>query len=128
MKAWQSESQMQIDVFNVLRFNERADPYLRWVYAVPNGSARHPAVGAKLKAEGVKKGISDLCCPFPSFQNMGVSHGAYIELKAGRNKPTAEQAEFLEFVNANGYSTAVVYSADDALDFIENYCGIKLIR
>ena len=112
MKAMQvSESQMQREIFNVLGVNRRAYPFLQWIYAESNGSDNEL-----------------LCCPFPSFQNMGVSHGAYIELKAGKNKPTAEQMEFLQFVNANGYSTAVVYSADDALDFIENYCGIKLIR
>ncbi len=124
-----SEHEIQVAVFDVLRLNEAKYTSLKWIYAVPNGGSRHPAVAGKLKAEGVKRGISDICIPFPSakFANAYEPYfGAYIEMKAGKNKPTLEQKEFLEFAESAGYKTAICYSSDEALDFIEDYCGFKL--
>lgn len=119
----------QVRVFAVLGLNEAKYPFLRFVFAVPNGGQRHPAVAAKLKAEGVRKGISDICLPFPKHTKgelLPDYYGAYIELKAGKNKATPEQKAFLEFVTNNGYAGIVANGADEALDFIEEYCGIKL--
>lgn len=125
-----SEHLIQVAVFDVLRLNESQDPRLKWIYAIPNGGHRHPAVAGKLKAEGVKRGISDICIPFPAYLGMDdggtVLHGGYIEMKDGKKKPTAEQEEFLLFLEENGYFNAVAHSADEALNFIEDYCGIKL--
>lgn len=126
-----SEHEIQVAVFDVLRLNESKYPFLKWIYAVPNGGSRHPAVAGKLKAEGVKRGISDICIPFPCLHSFReptglCCRGAYIEMKAGKNKPTPEQKEFLEFVQKAGYKADVCYSAKDALDVIEDYCGIKL--
>ena len=119
-----SEHDQQVLVFDTLRLNEDALPFLKWVYAVPNGGSRHPAVAGKLKAEGVKRGISDICLPFASADEQFV--GGYIEMKFGKNKPSPEQAEFLEFVSRERYMTWVAYSADTALDAIEQYCGVQL--
>ncbi len=125
-----SEHEIQVAVFDVLRLNESKYPFLKWIYAVPNGGSRHPAVAGKLKAEGVKRGISDICIPFPNTP-LNAEHspkysGAYIEMKAGKNKPTPEQKEFLDFIETQGYKGIVARSSDEALDFIEYYCGIKL--
>lgn len=130
-----SERAHQVFVFDVLALNEKDDPRLKWVYAVPNGGHRHPAVAGKLKREGVKRGVSDICLPFgptpkndtPNRQMFAPSKkGAYIEMKFGKNKLSPEQDEFLRFVAAEGYAIHVAYSCDEALDFIEDYCGIEL--
>lgn len=123
-----SERDHQVFVFQVLALNEQTDPRLKWVYAVPNGGQRHPAVAGKLKAEGVKRGISDICLPFPCI-NPATGwhfHGAYIEQKFGKNKVSPEQEQFLEFVKGQGLFGYVSYTADQTLDFIERYCGITL--
>lgn len=125
-----SEHDEQVKVFDVLRLNESQDERLKWIYAIPNGGHRHPAVAGKLKAEGVKRGISDICLPFPVYPGIDddgpVYHGAYIEMKDGNKKPTPEQAEFLLFCEENGYQNTVAHSADEALNFIEDYCEIRL--
>jgi hypothetical protein len=36
-------------------------PELEWLFAIPNGGQRHKAVALKLKAMGVKRGVSDMC-------------------------------------------------------------------
>lgn len=66
-------------------------PELRWLYHTPNGGMRNSREAVKLKRVGVKKGVSDICLPYPH----GRYHGLYIEMKYGRNATTQEQAEFL---------------------------------
>ena len=121
-----SERDHQVFVFQVLALNEKEYPFLKYIYAVPNGGHRHPAVAGKLKAEGVKRGVPDICLPFRPKRSHHIG-GAYIEMKDGsKRKLTAEQHEFLQFVVTQGYDIKVAHSCDEALDFIEDYCGIKL--
>lgn len=121
-----TEHDLQVHIFDVLRLNEDAVPQLKWVYAVPNGNFRSWSVGAALKSEGVKKGISDICVPFEGRINECYYPGAYIEMKAGDNKLSSEQKDFLKFVAGQGYATLESWHYDTTLDFIEAYCGIKL--
>ena len=52
-------------------------PELNCMFAIPNGGLRNPVVARKLKAEGVKSGVSDI---FLSVARGGY-HGLYIEMK-----------------------------------------------
>jgi hypothetical protein len=121
-----SEHLEQVAVFDLIRANEAKYPFLKWIFAVPNGGSRHPAVAGKLKAEGVRRGISDIVIPIPMRDGPKISFGAFCELKVGKNKCTPEQTEFLAFVAAKGYTTGVCYGADEAIQFIEKYLGVKL--
>ena len=89
----------------------------RALLAIPNGGHRHPAVAAKLKAEGVRKGIADLCMPV----SRGGFHGLWIEMKYSKNKPTPEQAEFIHWQREEGYKCVVCYDWTDARSEIEDY-------
>ena len=64
-------------------------PELRWMYAIPNGGDRNPIVAARLKAEGVKSGVSDICIPVAKHGY----HGFYIELKKPGGKESPTQVE-----------------------------------
>ena len=88
--------------------------------AIPNGGDRHPAVAAKLKAEGVRKGYPDLQLLVPASGY----HGLLIELKrvkGGRVEP--EQADWLEWLAAQGYRAEVCRGADQARAVITDYLG-----
>ena len=116
------EHDEQVTLFQLLALNEREFPALKWVHAIPNGGHRHKATAGKLKAEGVKAGVSDIFVPIP----VKGYHGLYLEMKAGKNKLTTEQSEFGDFVTSRGYSFYTAWSAGEALTAIGLYLGVEL--
>lgn len=97
-------------------------PDLEMLFAVPNGGARHPAVAAKLKAEGVRRGVPDLIC----LQPRGPYCGLAIELKATGGRPTPEQREWIARLEARGYCAHVCVGWERAREVIEEYLGIEV--
>ncbi len=87
------------------------------LFAVPNGGARDPITGAKLKREGVRPGVPDLVLAAPRDQ----FHGLLIEMKVGDNKPSDKQQEFIEYLQGAGYCTSVHWTADSAIEAIKEY-------
>ena len=55
-----------------VRLHEARWPALRWLFAVPNGGARNKVAGAKLKAEGVRRGVPDYLWPQRSVVTGGM--------------------------------------------------------
>lgn len=91
----------------------------RLLYAIPNGGLRHPAVAAKLKAEGVRSSVPDLmlCAARAGF------HGLYVEMKAVSKYATPEQKEYHELLRAAGYRVEVCQGAIEAKETITSYLG-----
>lgn len=100
----------------------RNRPKLRWMFAIPNGGQRNKIVAARLKQEGVKKGVPDLMIPLPTDK----FHGLFIEMKYGKNKLTLEQKQFFDFATQQGYCCKVAYSADEAMKIIDKYLGSEV--
>jgi hypothetical protein len=98
---------------------------LKWLFAIPNGGDRNVTVAGKLKAEGVKKGVSDLFLSVP----VGDFHGLYIEMKRPEDKArgqrkgelTKEQRGWLDDMAGLGYKTEVCYTADEAWKVTMSY-------
>jgi len=112
-----SESQEQSLLFKWASYNFGAMPELRWMYHVPNGGARDIITASRLKAEGVKSGVPDICLP---VARQGY-HGLYIELKIKKNKPSDNQKAWLEALSEQGYKTAVCYGWQEATEVITRY-------
>jgi len=87
------------------QFGRRADVLL---FAIPNGGHRHPAVASKLKAEGVRAGIPDLCLILKN-------RVAFIEMKTLSGKLSAKQNEVCEIIENLGHP---VYTCRSLLGFI----------
>lgn len=87
------------------------------VYHVPNGGSRNTREAANLKRQGVRAGVPDLCIP---VSRKGY-HGLYVELKVGKNKPTAKQVEWINLLRREGYAAYVCYGADNAIECIRRY-------
>lgn len=95
-------------------------PQLKWMFAIPNGGHRHVRVAAKMKAEGVKAGVLDLCLPYPN----GGYHGLYLETKFGNNRPTKEQVAWIAWLVANDYAVRVCYGCDELIAATEWYLSL----
>ncbi len=95
-------------------------PDLARLYAVPNGGARHPAVAAKLKAEGAKPGVPDYHLPLPRNGYAGL----WIELKSLTGDPSREQREWIQWLRANGHRAEVCRGWVAAWAVIADYLGI----
>lgn len=90
---------------------------LRWLHAIPNGGARDPITAARMKAEGVKRGVPDLFLPVARHG----WHGLYLEMKKDKGKPSDEQKEFAVHCETEQYAFHFCYNWREAANFIEQY-------
>lgn len=88
------------------------------LFAVPNGSARDVVTGAKLKAEGVLAGVSDLI-----LLKRNKTFGALlIEMKSDNGRQSQAQKEWEAKVTAdNEYKYVVCRSLQDFIREINDY-------
>lgn len=114
-----SEHEEQSALFAWAALYTTRTPELALLYAIPNGGARHPAVAAKMKREGVKRGAPDTCLPIAR----NGQHGCYIELKTARGRPTTEQLWWGERLVEQGYTWSVCYGWQSAARLIVAYLG-----
>ena len=93
-------------------------PDLEMMYHIPNGGKRDKVTAARLKAQGVKRGVPDICLAAPR----GSWHGLYIEMKrtkGGRLEP--EQSEWMEKLMRRGYAVACCQGWEKAAQVIIEY-------
>ena len=108
---------------SVVNFDDKPLPMLKWMHAIANGGSRgdtdlsRKIEGGKMKAEGVKKGVSDICLPFCN----GKFSGLYIEMKKEKGVVSAEQKEFGEFVKSQHFCFEVCYSWFEAVAVLKQY-------
>ena len=112
-----SESTEQITLIDWCNINICKYPELELLYHIPNGGRRSKVEAVRLKHEGVKKGVPDLCLPVAR----GNYHGLYIEMKYDKGKTSKEQKEWLNKLNKQGYKAVVCYGFEEAREIIENY-------
>lgn len=92
-------------------------PELELMYHIPNGGSRNVAEAANLKRQGVKAGVPDICLPVARHG----FHGLYIEMKAGKNRPSEYQSQWLKSLGEQGYQSVVCYGWREAADVIGAY-------
>ena len=115
-----TESQEQQALFQWARIIEPQLPAVGMLYHIPNEGKRSYAGGRRAIAEGLRKGVPDLCLPFPA----GGYHGLYIELKRTKGgRLTPEQRDWIDALQQAGYQAQVCYGWRHAADVIEEYLG-----
>lgn len=93
-------------------------PDLKWLIHIPNGGKRDTREAGRLKAMGVKRGVSDLFLPVAR----GEYHGLWVEMKRqDGGRVSKEQREWLEGMKKNGYSAHVCKGWQEAAEVIERY-------
>lgn len=124
MQEWKDASHMPLEsteqqtLVAWARRHEEEWPELRMLYHIPNEGKRSVRAGARLKAEGLRAGVPDICLPVAR----GGHHGLYIELKRRKDsKVTKEQLEWIANLVAQGYVAAVCRGCDEAISLITRY-------
>ena len=112
-----TEHQLQAAIIGQARILERQYPALAGLHAVPNGEKRHISVAKRLKAEGVKSGVPDLCLPVARRGYFGL----YRECKTGKGATSPIQKWWLQFLETEGYSVDVWRDVDAAMADLLSY-------
>lgn len=119
-----TESQIQQAYFEWVRLNENKDWRFSQIFAVPNGSNTTENNRARLIAEGLKSGVSDIIGLVPA----GIFHGFAAEFKTKTGKLRDEQKDFLKKAAMQGYAAFVWRSVERAIADTELYMQQKVNR
>lgn len=119
-----SEHDEQKELFAWAELTRGKHPELGLMFAIPNFSGRMGKLtaihGAKLKAEGRKKGVPDVFLPV----SRGDRHGLFIELKKADGVPSdipSVQRDWHNALYREGYTVNVCFGFEQARDAILNY-------
>ena len=112
-----SEYACQVEIFQQAAQLQAKYPELALLNASLNGLKLPIGLAVKAKRSGMRKGMPDLHLPVPR----GGYYGLFIELKAGRNQATREQAAWIEALNSMGYYACVRWGVRDTVDVIIDY-------
>lgn len=113
-----TESQEQRALFCWAAYQQPRHPELRLMYHVPNEGKRTGATGARMRAEGLRPGVPDICLPVAR----GGYHALYIELKRLRGGRLSEdQRAWLSALSTAGNKAVVCRGWEAARKEIERY-------
>lgn len=120
-----SEHDIQVALFRWWELWTRQKPHLRpLLFAIPNGGARNAVTGARLKAEGVRAGVPDLCLAVP----IRPFSGLWLELKKEGGRVSQAQEQMIAALNMAGYLAVIAYGFDGAKGIIEAYLDGRYSR
>lgn len=113
------ESLEQTWLFQWVAMQESKYPELELLHHIPNGGKRDKRTAEKLKAEGVKAGVPDICLPVArkGYNNL------YIELKRIGGKVSKEQEAWIDKLNRAGNKAVIkegwIEAAKTIIDYLE---------
>lgn len=94
---------------------------LRALYHIPNEGERSKQTGAKLKKEGLREGVSDICLPV----KRGQYGSLYIEMKRRKGSRVSDvQREWIDLMLELGNAAYICYGWEEAAKTIEEYLKI----
>lgn len=96
---------------------------LALAHGIPNGGKRNPATAGRLKAEGVRAGVPDVCLPCRSAD--GAYIGLYIELKRQRGGTVSPVQEcWHAALRAAGHRVVVARGWMAAAEAVADHLGL----
>jgi hypothetical protein len=117
-----SEHDMQVSVFDWAMVACRTYPDLVWLYAIPNAGKRSPQAARWMIAEGLRKGVPDVCLP---AAHGGFTH-LYIEHKRGNEKPLEHQLGWHKAMRARGALVCISRSFEQSRRILVWYCELAV--
>lgn len=126
-----SEHDEQVALFEWAQMMAGEYPELNLLHAIPNGAKlpwtksrdgkRYSPEAIRLKREGLKPGVPDMCLPVAR----GGYHGLYIELKFGNNKLSPDQTWWLKVLTWEGYKAIEARGWEAAAKAILEYLQME---
>lgn len=118
-----NESQLQCQIFKIIRFKELEDWKWKQVYSVPNQGSKSKAHSARLKGEGMRPGQPDINVDLPITIENRFYPGLRIELKMPRGQLRQTQRERITIGNACGYVSIMLRTSDpwEVVNLIETW-------
>lgn len=111
---------------------EKCPMVIDYLIAIPNGGARRKTEAARMKALGVKPGVSDLFLAIPRLQ----FGGFWIEMKrpwstfrspsAAAHSVSDAQREWIVRMQRTGYAACVCFGWSEAMAAIQGYLAREL--
>jgi hypothetical protein len=115
-----SEHDEQVNLIARCNLNLHKYPELQLLFAIPNaGAGAQSGQAGKMKAEGVKSGVPDLCLPVARRDYRGL----FIEMKTAVGKVSDEQRDWIRALNDGGYYACVCRGQDEAMKVLLWYLG-----
>lgn len=111
------EDRLQLELLLWLQVAHR-DLYSVTVH-YPAGGQRNKREAGRLKALGVRAGVPDLLC----FAPRGEFHGLALELKTGKNRPSADQLKWAAHLTDCGWLWAWANSIEVARRVFAEYAA-----
>lgn len=133
----QTEHREQVALVNWCSAMAGRYPQLGLIFAIPNGGDRHRVVAAKLRGEGVKRGVPDLLLPVPGIGGgKRWTHGLFIEMKAPDKRKqdgglkagalSPDQSWWVHQLTMQGYTVEVCCGFEEGRKAICDYMGIEV--
>ena len=112
-----SEHALQVQVLDYIE-RERASPDI-YAFAIPNAGMRSLRTGARMKREGLRAGISDICVILP------LGRVAWLEMKSLKGRQSIEQKGFEARCKRLGHAYAVAKTLDEAVMFLKHAGALR---
>lgn len=118
-----TEAEEQYALFRWAAYNRTKYPELELMYHIPNEGRRSIVTGGRLKAQGLRPGVPDVCLPVPNVKYTAL----YIELKRRKGGWVSEdQRGWIAALNRAGCRAVVCNGWDEAREEIERYLGGRI--
>lgn len=113
-----TEDEEQEALFRWAEAQSATKPWLKGMFAIPNGGYRAKETAARMKRTGTRAGVPDIFLPVSN----GREHGLFIEMKRREGGTVStSQKERMKMLTAEGYRCVVAKGYQEAIDAIMRY-------
>ena len=112
-----SEHQLQVLVLDYIE-QEKATPDI-FAFAIANAGQRSLRMGARMKREGLRAGVADLCVVMP------LGRVAWLEMKSDKGRQSLEQKGFEARCKRLGHHYAIAKTFDEAVMFLKHVGALR---
>ena len=113
-----TEDEEQEALFRWADAQSETKPWLKGMFAIPNGGYRAKATAARMKRTGTRAGVPDIFLPVSN----GRENGLFIEMKRRRGGTvSSSQKVRMKMLTAEGYRCVVAKGCQEAIDAIMRY-------